>query len=196
MSHLGTSLLLKNKESVFESKVHSVNWQRYGVEFFIVSILGMLFFGGLAADSTSWHAVWLQAVKFVALYWGSILLCLPSLFVFSAVRGSKITVSELAYYTVAGMATIGVVLLSIAPITGFFAWTTNTAATMQSINLLTGGVALLFGLYFIGRGYNFIHELRKTNDTKSQSGLDFFVLWFFLLMAVMAQMVKVLNLAN
>lgn len=196
MSHLGTSLLLKNKESVFESKVRSVNWRRYGVEFFIVSILGMLFFGGLAADSTAWYDIWMHAWKFVTLYWGSILLCLPSLFVFSAVRGSKITVTELAYYTVAGMATIGIVLLSIAPITGFFAWTTSTTSTMQSINLLTGGVALLFGLYFIGRGYSFIHELRKVNDAKSQSGLDFFLLWFFLLMAVMAQMVKVLHLAN
>lgn len=191
----GTALLLKNKQSVFQAKISSAAWKKFLPEFVLTGVVGIAIFGGMSADSAHWLKIWEHSWKVVTVFWGSMAICLPSLYVFSAVRGSKVSLAELVYFTLAGLATIGLVLVSIAPITGFFAWTSNTQENMGLINFITGGLALLFGLYFLGRGYAFIHDQRKTAQPDSQSGLDFLVLWFFLLLAVMIQMINTLKIS-
>lgn len=193
MPTLGTALLLRDKQTIFRTKITSGTWRRFLLEFILLSICGIAIFGAVSADTPQLTIIWAHAWKITVVYWGSIAICLPSLFVFSAVRGSRITVAELLYFVVAGLATVGLVLLSIAPITAFFAWTSNIPGTMAPINLMSGGLALLFGLYFIGRGYAFIHALRKTTDPESRSGVDFLLLWLFLLLVVMVQMIHTLK---
>ncbi|MBI5037931.1 MAG: hypothetical protein HZC01_04500 [Candidatus Kerfeldbacteria bacterium] len=190
----GTSLLLKNKQAVFESKNQAGLWKRYVLEFFIVGVVGIAVFGALSVTDFTWQSVGERMWKVLVVYWDSLLICLPSLFVFSIIRGSRITLAELLFYVVGAMAIIGVVLLSIAPIIGFFAWTTDIPETMQFISVVVGGIALIFGINYIGQGYTFIHGLRPSGDMAKKLSKDFLLLWFILLAAVMLQMANQLGL--
>lgn len=194
MSTFGTALLLRDKQAIFTAKTASRQWAKLLPEFLLLSLIGIALFGAVSADSPRWSVMWEHAWKVAIVYWGSMAICLPSLFVFSAVRGSRITVSELIFFVIAGLATIGLVLVSIAPITAFFAWTTNVPELMRLINVMAGGLASLFGIYLIGRGFAFIHTLRKSTDPESRSGVDFLLLWLFLLFVVMVQMIQTLKL--
>lgn len=194
MSTFGTALLLRDKQAIFTAKTTSRRWVKLLPEFLLLSLIGIALFGAVSADSPRWGVMWDHAWKVAVVYWGSIAICLPSLFVFSAVRGSRITVSELIFFVIASLATIGLVLVSIAPITAFFAWTTNVPELMRLINVMAGGLALLFGIYLIGRGFAFIHTLRKSTDPESRSGVDFLLLWLLLLFVVMIQMIQTLKL--
>lgn len=194
MSTFGTALLLRDKQAIFTAKTTSRRWVKLLPEFLLLSLIGIALFGAVSADSPRWGVMWDHAWKVSVVYWGSIAICLPSLFVFSAVRGSRITVSELIFFVIASLATIGLVLVSIAPITAFFAWTTNVPELMRLINVMAGGLALLFGIYLIGRGFAFIHTLRKSTDPESRSGVDFLLLWLLLLFVVMIQMIQTLKL--
>ncbi|MFZ6036483.1 MAG: hypothetical protein ACOYUK_05080 [Patescibacteria group bacterium] len=190
----GTSLLLKNKQAVFESKTQSSLWRRYLIEYFIVAVVGIAVFGALSVTDFTWGHVTERAWKALVVYFDSLLICLPSLFVFSIIRGSRINLLELVYFVIGALAIIGIVLLSIAPIIGFFAWTTDIPETMQLISVVAGGVALIFGVNYIGQGYAYIHGLRPSSDVAKKLSKDFLLLWFLLLTAVMLQMANQLGL--
>ena len=192
MSPFVSSTLLKNKQEIFESKIKSNSWKKNSIEFAVVSIIGTAVFGAASVIGTEWSNIWHVASRLVVVMWESFAICLPSLFIFSLVRGSKITLAELAYFMVGGLAIIGIVLLSISPITAFFMWTSNSQEIPLMMSVLAGGLGFLFGIYFIGRGLEFIRSIRRTTDPDAKSGLDVFLLWSILLIAVIAQMIRVL----
>jgi hypothetical protein len=188
-SHNTISNLLKNKTAIYQNLFQPHQWGRVMIEFMLMACLGIGVFGiVMGTISPQWQHWLLVGGNLIILLWGSIALCTPSLFVFSAMRGSSIKLSQMIYLLLGGLATSGIVLLALTPLTWFFTWTTTELDFIRIMNGFFIGIALVFGLFFFGQGLMYVYKENKAKNIQTSSAVDILFFWFFLLLIVVAQM--------
>lgn len=190
-----TSLLLKHQAQLFETIVQKKAKLIQVLEIILVSLISLSIFGGVMSLSFPhwWHALDVMW-KLIVLLFGTQALCLPALYVFSSIRGSRISIGQLVLCTGAGLTTTAVVLLSLAPISWFFTWSTDgDADILQAMNGLMIGFGLLFGIIFLARAFYFHHKEFKQHYPDHKSAVDILVVWLILVIVVTVQMAKKLG---
>ena len=79
----------------------------------------------------------------------TLLVTLPSLYVFNAMVGSRLVFGSMLRLLVAALAVMLAVLASIGPIVGFFSFTTTSHAFMVLLNVLVYSIAGCLGMAFL-----------------------------------------------
>ena len=90
-----------------------------------------------------------SAVKVPALFFLTLLVTFPSLYVFNALVGSRLSIGSLLRLMVAALAVMMALLAAFGPITVFFAVSTDSYAFMVLLNVLLFAVSGLMGLGFL-----------------------------------------------
>lgn len=88
-------------------------------------------------------------LKVPALFLLTLIVTLPSLYVFNALVGSRLTCAAVVRLLVASLAVMLAVLASLGPIVGFFAICTTSYPFIVLLNVLVYAVAGLLGLKFL-----------------------------------------------
>lgn len=101
------------------------------------------------------HDAWMQmlasAVKLPLLFFLTLLVTLPSLYVFNALVGSRLTLRSVVRLLVAMLGVMLAVLASLGPIVAFFAVSTDSYGFMKLLNVAMSTVAGFLGLAFLIR---------------------------------------------
>jgi hypothetical protein len=108
----------------------------------------------------------------------SLLLCFPSLYVFTCVAGSPLTLSQTFVLGCSCLAMIGLILVGLAPVAWLFAVSTENLAF---VTLLT----FLIWLVSIGFAARYVEKLKAHPFFQRQAGIK---LWFLILILVTLQM--------
>jgi hypothetical protein len=110
--------------------------------------------GCFALLKTGGPSVWQMVaamIKVPALFFLTLLVTLPSLYVFNALVGSRLAPGSVLRLLVASMAVMVAVLSSLGPIVAFFSVSTTTYSFMVLVNVLVFAVSGLLGLVFLLR---------------------------------------------
>jgi len=134
--------------------------------------VAMALFGGVGAAA-------MTLVKAPCIALSSILLCMPSLYVFSAVGGEPLTLAQAFAVGAAIVAMIGLLLLGLAPVAWLFAVSTNSSAFTVLFSLLAWIVA-------VGFACRFVNQFRAVPAFKRTAGLKW---WLLVYVLVSLQMV-------
>lgn len=188
-----TTSLLKNKKEIYNNIAKPEKWNRITAEFLVVGAVGLALFGlGMGTyvfsvgDTGSFP--WWFAWKMIVVVVGPMAICTPALFVFSAIRGSTMKLTQLVYLLCGVLATIGIVLLSLLPVTWFFTWTTNTIQFIRLMNGFVLALALGFGMFFLGKGFMAFHDASHEEQPHHRAATDILLVWFILFLIVVLQM--------
>lgn len=182
-----TPRLLKHKEELFQQLHQPHTWNKTALELLLVGLLGAGIFGAImSTEDPHWWHTWELSWKMMVTLWGPVALCTPALYIFSSLRGVKIALSQLVFLLIGSLATSGLVLASLSPLSWFFTWTTDNIEFVKGMNGVMVGFGLLFGLFFLGQG--FLHLYKKHKEEGARSGVDILFLWFILLIVVVVQM--------
>src|SRR5262249_8843855 len=95
-----------------------------------------------------WQVV-ASMIKVPLLFYLTLLVTLPSLYVFNALVGSRLTLSTVVRLLVASLGVIVAVLASLGPIVAFFSVSTTSYPFMVLFNVVTFGVSGGLGLLFL-----------------------------------------------
>jgi hypothetical protein len=97
------------------------------------------------------HAMQVVAsmVKVPALFYLTLLVTLPSLYVFNALVGSRLTLAAVVRLLVATLAVIVAVLASLGPIVAFFSVSTTSYPFIVLFNVVVFGVSGVLGMLFL-----------------------------------------------
>lgn len=183
-----TAGLLKAKQTLFANVLHRHFRWLAACELVLIGVIGAALYGAaVSLDSVSWHSLWTFAWQTVTLLWLSVAVCFPSLAVFTAVRGSTTSLRELFLFTLASIATVGLVLLSVSPIIAFFHW---TGGLPQNVNLIVFIGSMFLGIIYLGQALIFAHEERKASTQSSAPAVDILIVWGVLLMIVLFRMME------
>jgi hypothetical protein len=123
------------------------------------AVIGVLLFWGLVFHAVYGLAMGLFASPGVALVSAakaplialfSVLLCVPSLYVFSCVAGVPVTATQVGALASAAVAMTGLLLLGLTPVAWLFSVSTSNLACVVVINLVAWLIAISFALRFFG----------------------------------------------
>ena len=100
-------------------------------------------------------------------------ICLPSLYIFACLSGSRAKLSEMAGLVGGMLLLMTLLLIGFAPVAWLFSESTNSLCWMGALHLLFWGIATIFGLRFLGAGF-------AASQAKSQAGLRVWAVIFVL----------------
>jgi hypothetical protein len=106
-------------------------------------------FALFSARSANVMQVLASMIKVPALFCLTLLVTLPSLYVFNALVGSRLTVSAVVRLLVASLGVIVAVLASLGPIVAFFSVSTTSYPFILLFNVVIFGVSGTFGMLFL-----------------------------------------------
>ena len=107
-------------------------------------------------------------IKVPALFYLTLLVTFPSLYVFNALVGSRLTLVSVLQLLVASLAVNLAVLASLGPIVLFFSLSTKSYAFIQLLNVVMFSVAGVLGLIFL---LQTLHRLTSAGLHKPSRGV-------------------------
>ncbi|MHC4592390.1 MAG: hypothetical protein ACYS8L_06820, partial [Planctomycetota bacterium] len=141
------------------------------------SVLLGAFYGlsmGLYSVLSRSPAIYLQlpssAIKVPALFFLTLLVTFPSLYVFSALIGVRLAPGGALRVIVAAITVTLAVLASFAPITAFFTLTTTSYYFMKLLNVAFVAAAGVIGLWFLLRMLRRLDEVQSVPAEGKQGG--------------------------
>jgi hypothetical protein len=149
----------------------------------IVAIICSAAYGVVVGTFSRDVQLWAAPVKIAAGMLISALICLPSLYIFSCLSGSKARLVEV-FGLVAGLLTLMTVLLiGFAPVAWVFSQSTESVAAMGALHLVFWFISTYFGLRFLSAGFSHL-------NARSSGGLQ---LWILIFLLVALQMTTALR---
>lgn len=101
---------------------------------------------GSFSGGTQW---WAAPLKIAGGTFATAVICLPSLYVFATLSGSRARLGELAGALCGLIALVGILLIGFAPVAWLFSQSTTSEVTMGCLHLAFWAVAARFGLKFV-----------------------------------------------
>lgn len=156
---------------------------RLTLALFLTAAVSSLIYGLVAGTFSGGTQLWAAPVKVAAGLLLSGLICLPSLYIFACLGGSKAGLAEIAGLVAGLLALTSVLLIGFAPVAWVFSQST------ESVNAM-GALHIVFGLVAMGFGLRFLHHAFARVQAGSRAGL---ATWTILFLLVALQMTTALR---
>jgi hypothetical protein len=122
------------------------------------SSLFFAIYGLIVGSFSSWMQSLSSAIKLPILYLMTLTICLPTLYFFNILFGSRKSFTQHLGVVMASVAAIGVLLFSFAPVTLFFLITTPDYSFFMLLNVAILGLTGFVGVKFLYDGMQLLSE--------------------------------------
>lgn len=143
-----------------DSAVNSVS-ALIGVTILLAALYGCFMgsFGIFGRSEPEFWPIFASAVKVPALFFLTLLVTFPSLYIFNTILGTRLYFGDLLRLVSAGIAVLIAVLASLGPIVAFFSATTVNYPFILLLNVVVFALSGVFGISFLFRmlKYQVIH---------------------------------------
>ena len=150
MNYFSTVVSLLRDRQVFLEEIHEGVKLKSKISALMIS--SFCFFAIYGAIIGMFHSP-LQslasAIKLPALYLITLLVCLPTLYIFNALFGSKKTIAQHFTYLLTAVCVIAVLLCAFAPVTLFFLITVNDYSFFLLMNVIIFSLTGILGISFL-----------------------------------------------
>jgi hypothetical protein len=167
------------------------------IGFLLGAIYGacMGLFSATSGHGDAWRRIVAPAVKLPALFFLTLLVTFPSLYVFAALANSRLRARETLRLLVASITVMLGVLASFAPVTVFFTVSTDSYRFMLFLNVIFAAAAGFTGLAFLNRavGHVFREHPAEAPAAGEARARRIFRVWLVLFGVVGAQMAWILK---
>ncbi len=141
----------------------------------IIAVVCSLIYGIVVGTFSGGQQLWAAPVKIAVGLLISALICLPSLYIFSCLSGSRARLVEVFGLVTGLLALTAVLLIGFAPVAWVFSQSTQSAYIMGALHLCFWLVATYFGLRFLRAGFR-----QADANSDGGSGLKVWVAIFLL----------------
>jgi len=149
----------------------------------LVALFCAVVYGVVVGTFSMHEQLWIAPVKIAGGMLVSALICLPSLYIFACLSGSRARLAEI-YGLVMGMLMLTTILLiGFAPVAWLFSQSTESVNWMGTLHLIFWFIAALFGLRFLNTAFSH-------SQAKSNAGFN---TWVVIFMLVVVQMTTALR---
>lgn len=144
----------------------------------IIAVLCSLIYGVVVGTFSMHEQLWAAPAKIAGGLLFSAFICLPSLYIFACLSGSKARLVEIVGLVCGLLMLMTILLIGFAPVAWLFSQSTNSVNWMGALHLLFWGIATIFGLRFLTAGF-------AESQARSNAGLNTWVLIFILVVLQM-----------
>ena len=140
-----------------------------------IAVTCALVYGLVVGAFSGGTQYWAAPAKIVIGLLITALICLPSLYIFSCLSGSRARLVEVFGLVAGLLALTAVLLIGFAPVAWVFSQSTQSACIMGTLHICFWLVATYFGLRFLRHGFNLVNS-----GSGGGAGLKFWVVIFLL----------------
>jgi len=130
----------------------------------LVAVVCALIYGVVVGTFSRGPQLWIAPLKIAGGLLVASVICLPSLYIFACLSGSRAKLSEMAGLIGGMLLLMTLLLIGFAPVAWLFSESTNSLCWMGFLHLIFWGIATIFGMRFLGAGF-------AGTQAKSQAGL-------------------------
>jgi hypothetical protein len=143
-----------------------------------MAVVCCLVYGVIVGTFSGGTQLWAAPVKLTAGLLISALVCLPSLYIFACLSGSRARLSEIFGLVCGSLMMMSILLIGFAPVAWLFSQSTQSANWMGALHLVFGAIAVVFGLRFLENGFSH-------SQARSHAGFNTWVILFVLVVLQM-----------
>lgn len=114
------------------------------------ALIGMAAYGLVVGSFSGGAQMWIAPAKLVLGVLFSMLICLPSLYIFAGLAGIDVRVRTVTGVLFAAVALSALLLIGFAPVAWIFSQSTDSVAFMGGLHLILWLIAIGFGLRLLG----------------------------------------------
>ncbi|MBD1880758.1 actin-binding WH2 domain-containing protein [Coleofasciculus sp. FACHB-T130] len=171
MNHFAILMhFLRDRQKFLEEISKGIRLENKIVSLLISSSAFFALYGAIIGSFSGGLQMVASAIKLPALYLITLAICLPTLYFFDVITGSKRSFGQYLALLLASMSIIGVMLFSFAPIILFFRLSINDYRFFQLLNVLVFTITGLIGINGFYRGMIFINE-QDSDNPKKRTGM-------------------------
>jgi hypothetical protein len=149
----------------------------------IVAILCAVVYGVVVGTFFGKQQLWIAPVKVASGMLVSALICLPSLYIFACLSGSRARLAEIFGLVMGMLMLTNILLIGFAPVAWLFSQSTDSVNWMGTLHLIFWFIASIFGLRFLNTAFSH-------SQAKSNAGFN---TWVVIFMLVVVQMTTALR---
>lgn len=161
---------LRDRQKFLEEISKGIRLENKIVALLISSSAFFALYGAIIGSFSGGLQMVASAIKLPALYLITLAICLPSLYFFDVITGSKRSFGQYLALLLASMSIIGVMLFSFAPIILFFRLSINDYRFFQLLNVVIFTITGLIGVNVFYRGMIFIND-QDSDNPKKRTGM-------------------------
>ncbi len=139
----------------------------------LVAIVCSLVYGVVVGTFSQGTQLWAAPVKIAGGLVLATVICLPSLYIFTCLSGSRARLAEICGLVAGLLMLMTILLVGFAPVAWLFSQSTESLPWMGALHLLFWLVATGFGLRFLGAGFSH-------SQARSRAGLNTWIVIFVL----------------
>lgn len=152
----------------------------------VIVVAGYGFIMGTFVDQS---VVWmLDARRLLLTLLASFALCFPSLYIFSAFRGSQLNVRQIFSLCLVAFGVMSLTLFGFLPVAWFFTWVSETLEFVRILHGVIIAIGIILFITVLGGGLTYAYKKMKETDQHSRGALDILGLWFIVFVATIVQM--------
>jgi hypothetical protein len=144
----------------------------------MISIICSLIYGVVVGTFSMHEQLWAAPVKIAGGLLISALICLPSLYIFACLSGSRARLVEIFGLVCGLLMLMTILLIGFAPVAWLFSQSTQSVVWMGVLHVLFWIIATVFGLRFLEAGFSH-------SQARSNAGLNTWVIIFILVVLQM-----------
>lgn len=121
-----------------------------------LALAGFALYGIVAGSLAGGDQLWIAPAKLVLGCLLSMLICLPSLYIFTALDGMEARIGTVCGALLAAVCLSAMLLIGFAPVAWIFSQSTDSVAFMGALHLLFWTIGILFGFRLLRAGVRFL----------------------------------------
>jgi hypothetical protein len=153
--------ILRDRESVWRQVVEERGLGGLTARMLLTSFLCLAAYGAVLGASNSWQQAISSAVKLPLLFLATLVICLPTLYLFNLIFGAKLGMLQAVTLIMACITVISVLVLAFAPISLFFLTTADNYEFFKLLNVAILVLGAFVGLKFLTSGMARLNEYQE-----------------------------------
>jgi hypothetical protein len=149
----------------------------------LLSLICSLIYGLVVGSFSMGEQLWAAPVKIALGLLISVVICLPSLYIFACLSGSQARLLEIAGLVAGLVLLMTLLLIGFAPVAWLFSQSTESVAWMGGLHVAFWLISTFFGLRFLENGFSH-------SKARSSAGLN---TWIIIFLLVVLQMTTALR---
>ncbi|TBR57661.1 actin-binding WH2 domain-containing protein [Westiellopsis prolifica IICB1] len=151
--------LLRDRQAFLEEIRQRTRLETKASSLLVTSSIFFAIYGAIIGASHSWMQALSAAIKLPILYLLTLIICLPTLYFFNVLFGSRSTIQQHLVVLLTAMSVISVLLFSLAPVTLFFLITApDSYQFFKLLNVFIFAVTGSFGVKFLYEGMQLLSQ--------------------------------------
>lgn len=174
MHHFGLVMqFLRDRQTFLVEVAKGVRIESKIISFLICSVTFLALYGAIIGLSHSWLQMVSSAIKLPALYLITLMICLPTLYIFEVVSGSSRSFGQYLALLLASTSVISVMMIAFAPVTLFFHLSINDYTFFKLLNVAIFVITGIVGINFFYRGMMLVSDAEfNRNSTEVMPVVD------------------------